>query len=85
MNGFNSSEIVEIKASDIHNGQFSRTELAHKERMEKMTKKVNKAFANRKGQLSVIALEAEQEWIMDEERRNAAKAMRRETKNRYGW
>jgi hypothetical protein len=86
MRGMHSSEqVLEIRAGDIHNGQFSRTELAHKSRLEKMSVNINKQMSNRRGQLSVIAMEAERQSLMDEERREAQKAMRKETKNKYGW
>jgi len=86
MRGMNSSDqVLEIRAGDIHNGQFSRTEMAHKSRLEKMSVNINKQMSNRRGQLSVIAMEAERQSLMDEERREAQKAMRKETKNRYGW
>jgi hypothetical protein len=36
MKGAHGADVIQIRAQDIHNGQFSRTELAHKQRLEKM-------------------------------------------------
>jgi len=80
-----SDQVLEIRAGDIHNGQFSRTELAHKNRLEKMSVNINKQMSNRRGQLSVIAMEAERQSLLDEERREAQKAMRKDTMRKYGW
>lgn len=85
MNKIDSSQVIQIRATDIHNGQYTRTELAHKERLEKMSVNMHKQISSRRGQLSVIAMEAERQSLQDEERRAAQKQMRRETRQRYGW
>ena len=90
-------EIIDISATALHNAAYTKTELAQKRRLEIMVPLVlfnhsllqmgkgQHRLSNRKGQLSVLIMEAESTRLLEEERRQSQKQMKKETKKKYGW
>eukprot|EP01126_Amoeba_proteus_P040034 TRINITY_DN4247_c0_g2_i8.p1 TRINITY_DN4247_c0_g2~~TRINITY_DN4247_c0_g2_i8.p1 ORF type:complete len:333 (+),score=102.92 TRINITY_DN4247_c0_g2_i8:73-1071(+) len=78
-------DVIDVDANTLHNQTFTKTELRMKKRLEAMTTKAQTRTSNRKGQLSVLILEAEQTSMLEEERREATRILRKETRKRYCW
>jgi len=79
-------EVIDINGADLHRNSWTETRKEEAERLLALSRGVKPTrISKRKGQITHLAFESEQQELLEQERRHAARLLRQQTRAKYGW
>jgi len=80
-------EVLDVRADELHQSNWTPTQREQAEKMFQVVTSAIKpsALSRRKGQITHLAVEAEQSERLEDERRNAQRLLRKQSAAKYGW